>query len=225
MIWAQQPCERWELNHQSVASQCSERSYLLHIYHICPLVWKFWLRFLLLASPVVPSNMFRPGFMILSLNIRQLASCNPCSWYSYFYSTPSTKGVESTRGNSVSLSVCLSVRNHYFLLRIFNNLMIQTMQTIYFLKAHHAGNQYRPVLTQYHRVPTSTALYWPSIQWFDGLDHVNQIFSKSISHWQPVPPCLDPVSPNTDQYHPILTQYHQVTTSTTLYPAPPSTNK
>ena len=91
------------------------------------------------------------------------------------------------------------------------------MQTIYFLKAHHAGNQYRPVLTQYHRVPTSTALYWPSIQWFDGLDHVNQIFSVSTSHWQPVPLCFDPVSPNTDQYHPILTQYHQVTTSTALY--------
>ena len=32
--------------------------------------------------------------------------------------------------------------------------MVQTMQTIYFLKAHH---QYRPVLTQYHRVPTNTA--------------------------------------------------------------------
>ena len=91
------------------------------------------------------------------------------------------------------------------------------MQTIYFLKAHHAGNQYRPVLTQYHRVPTSTALYWPSIQWFDGSDHENQIFSVSTSHWQPVPLCFDPVSPNTDQYHPILTQYHQVTTSTALY--------
>ena len=81
------------------------------------------------------------------------------------------------------------------------------MQTIYFLKAHHAGIHYCPVLTRYHKVPTSTALYWPSIQWFDGLDHVNQIFSKSISHWQSVRPCLDPVSPNTDQYH-------QVTTST-----------
>ena len=100
------------------------------------------------------------------------------------------------------------------------------MQTIYFLKAHHAGNQYRPVLTQYHRVPTSTALYWPSIQWFDGLDHVNQIFSESISHWQPVPPWFDPVSPSTDQHHPILTQYHQVTTSTALHrPSTKSTNQ
>ena len=114
------------------------------------------------------------------------------------------------------------------------------MQPIYFLKAHHAGNQYRPVLTQYHRVPTSTALYWPSIQWFDGLDHVNQIFSESISHWQPVPPWLDPVSTNTDQYHPILTQYHQLITSAALYqpsrikyqqvvpstdPVPPNTNQ
>ena len=88
------------------------------------------------------------------------------------------------------------------------------MQIIYFLKAYHAGNQYRPVLTQYYRVPTSTALYWPSIQWFDGLDHVNQIFSESISHWQPVPPCSNPVLPNTNQYRSILTQYHQLTTNT-----------
>ena len=138
------------------------------------------------------------------------------------------------------VSVCVSIRNHVFLFQIFNNLMIYTMQTIYFLKAHHAGNQYRPVLTQYHRVPTSTALYWPSIQWFDGLDHINQIFSESISHWQPEPPWFDPVSPSTDQYHPILTQYHQVTTSSALHrpstikyqsvppntdPVPPSTNK
>ena len=100
------------------------------------------------------------------------------------------------------------------------------MQTIHFLKAHHAGNQYRPVLAQYHWVPTSTALYWPSIQWFDGLDHVNQIFSESISHWQPVPPWFDPVSPSTDQHHPILTQYHQVTTSTALHrPSTKSTNQ
>ena len=48
---------------------------------------------------------------------------------------------------SVCLSVCLSVRNHFFLLQIFNNLMIYTMQTIHFLKARHAGNRYRPVLT------------------------------------------------------------------------------
>ena len=67
-----------------------------------------------------------------------------------FYSAPSTEGVECTRGNSVCVSVCLFVRNHFFLFRIFNDLMVQTMQTIYFLKAHHAGNQYRPVLAQYH---------------------------------------------------------------------------
>ena len=30
-----------------------------------------------------------------------------------FYSTPSTEGVESTRGNSVRLSVCLFVRHHF----------------------------------------------------------------------------------------------------------------
>ena len=81
------------------------------------------------------------------------------------------------------------------------------MQTIYFLKVRHVGNQYRPVLTQYHWVSTSTALYWPSIQWFDGLDHANHIFSESSSCWQPVPPCSDPVPPSTNQYHPLLTQY------------------
>ena len=114
------------------------------------------------------------------------------------------------------------------------------MQNIYFLKVYHAGNQYRPVLTQYYRVPTSTALYWPSIQWFEGLDQVNKIFFETISHWQPVPPYFDPVSASTDQYHPLLTQYHQETTSVALYPPstikyqseppntdpfPPSTNK
>ena len=41
-----------------------------------------------------------------------------------FYSTPSTEGVESTRGNSVCLCVCLFVRNHFFILWILNNLMI-----------------------------------------------------------------------------------------------------
>ena len=114
------------------------------------------------------------------------------------------------------------------------------MQTIYFLKTQHAGNQYRPVLTQYRQVPTSTALHWPSIQWFDGLDHVNQMFSESILHWHPAAPCFDQLSPSTEQYHPILTQYHQDTTSAALYrpstikyqslrpntdPVPPSTNK
>ena len=62
------------------------------------------------------------------------------------------------------------------------------MQTIYFLKAYHAGNQYRSVLTHYHRVLFSTVLYWPSIQWFD-----------------------------TNQYRLILTQFLQVPTSSALY--------
>ena len=86
------------------------------------------------------------------------------------------------------------------------------MQTIYFLKAHHTGNQYCPVLTQYHRVPASTALYWRSIQRFDGIDHANHIFSESISHWQAVLPCSDPEPPSADQYHPLLIQCHQIPT-------------
>ena len=46
-------------------------------------------------------------------------------------------------------------------------------------------NQYRPILTQYHQVPTSTTFYWPS----------------TIKH-RPVPPGTDPVpsyqTPNMD---------------------------
>ena len=51
------------------------------------------------------------------------------------------------------------------------------------------------------------------IQYFDASDHVNHIFSESLSHWKPVPHCSDPVLSSTDQYRPVLTQYHQVTTS------------
>ena len=49
----------------------------------------------------------------------------PPVWeFSHFYSTPSTERVESTRGNSVCLCVCVFVRNHFFLLWIFNDLMV-----------------------------------------------------------------------------------------------------
>ena len=84
-----------------------------------------------------------------------------------FYSTPSTEGVESTRGNSVCGSVCGFV------------------------------------------CPSSL---FPSsnIQWFDGLDHANHIFSESSSCWQPVPPCSDPVTPSTNQYRPLLTKYSMI---------------
>ena len=40
-----------------------------------------------------------------------------------FYSTPSTEGVEVYK-RKFCLCVCRFVRNHFFLLRIFNNLMI-----------------------------------------------------------------------------------------------------
>ena len=77
------------------------------------------------------------------------------------------------------------------------------------------ANQYRPILTQYHQLPTSTALYWPS-----------------ATQYQSVPPFTDPVPPNTNQYRPLLTQYHQLPTSTALYwpsnikyqPVPPFTD-
>ena len=61
-------------------------------------------------------------------------------------------------------------------------------------------NQYHLPLTQYHRVPTNTALYW-----------------HSTIIYQPVPFYTDPVLQSTNQYRPILTQYHQVLTSTTFY--------
>ena len=61
-------------------------------------------------------------------------------------------------------------------------------------------NKYRPILTQYHHVSTSTAFYWPS-----------------TIMYQPVPPFTDPIPSYINQYHSILTQYHQVSTSTNLF--------
>ena len=39
--------------------------------------------------------------------------------------------------------------------------------------------------------------------------YVNHMFSESISHWQPVPPCSDPAPPSTDR--PLMAKYNQVT--------------
>ena len=61
-------------------------------------------------------------------------------------------------------------------------------------------SHYRPILTQFHQVPTSTAPYWPS----------------TTKH-QPLLPNTDPAPPSTNQYYPILTQYHQLPASTALY--------
>ena len=61
-------------------------------------------------------------------------------------------------------------------------------------------NQHRLLVTQYHQVPTSTPLYWPS-----------------TIIYQPLPPYTAPVPPSTNQYRPTLTQYHQEPTSTALY--------
>ena len=67
----------------------------------------------------------------------------------------------------------------------------------------------RPLLQKGSSLSVCPSLLFPSsnIQWFDGLDHANHIFSESSSCWQPVPPCSDPVPPSTNQYHPLLTQY------------------
>ena len=72
-------------------------------------------------------NIEREHFLWVNL-IKGLVNFLKHTWkqlsFLCFYSTPSTEGVESTRGNSVCLSVCLFVRNHFFFLQIFNNLMI-----------------------------------------------------------------------------------------------------
>ena len=64
---------------------------------------------------------------------------------------------------------------------------------------YHQSDHYRPTVDQYHQVPTSTTLYWPS-----------------TTKYQPVPPCTDPVLPSANQYHHILAQYYQVLTSYAL---------
>ena len=53
-----------------------------------------------------------------------------------------------------------------------------------------------PILTQFHLIPSSTKLYWPS-----------------TTKYQPVPPHTDPAPPNTNHYRLLLTQYYHVSTS------------
>ena len=91
------------------------------------------------------------------------------------------------------------------------------MYTIYFLKAYHTGTQSCPVLTQYHQVPTSTALYWPRttkcrslltkynqvpiiIAQYDQVPTSTAYYWPSTSKHQQLLPSTDPVSPSTDQY-------------------------
>ena len=59
---------------------------------------------------------------------------------------------------------------------------------------------YRLLLTQYHQVPTSTAIYWPC-----------------TTKCQAVPAHTDLVLPSTSQYRCILTKYHQVPIGITLW--------
>ena len=58
---------------------------------------------------------------------------------------------------------------------------------------------YRLLLTQYHQIPTSTALYWPStIMYHPLLLHYHQVLTSIAPFWpstivyQPVPPSTDP---------------------------------
>ena len=100
------------------------------------------------------------------------------------------------------------------------------------------------VLTQFHLIPSSTKLYWPSItkyqpvpphtysvppltnQYRPILTQYHQEPNSTAFYWpsstkyRPVSPRADPVTSNINQYHPLLTQYHQVpsnTASTKLY--------
>ena len=69
-----------------------------------------------MVSPNMTSKIFSSGGGVVAL----IALIS-------FYWTPSTEGVESTRGNSVCLWIYLFVRNHCFLLRILDNLMVYSM--------------------------------------------------------------------------------------------------
>ena len=60
-----------------------------------------------------------------------------------------------------------------------------------------------PMLTQYHLIPSSAKLYWPS-----------------ATKYQPVPPPTDPLPPSTNRYRFLLTQCHHISTSTaSLWPS------
>ena len=60
--------------------------------------------------------------------------------------------------------------------------------------------QYRPVLTQYHKIPTRTAPYWLS----------TTLYLPNTIKYQPVPLHTDSVPPCTNQHHLLLTQYHHI---------------
>ena len=81
--------------------------------------------------------------------------------------------------------------------------------------------QYHVILTQYHQVPSSTALKWPGTIMYQLLlpstDPVPAPYWPSTTKCQPVPPSTEPVPLYINQYHTILTQYHQVSTSINLY--------
>ena len=85
-------------------------------------------------------------------------------WFD-FSSPPSTEGVESTRGNSVCLSVCLSVRLSVITFSFFEYSIIWWSRPC------------KPnIFWQLIVLVTSTALFWPS-----------------STEYQSVPPSTDPV--------------------------------
>ena len=92
----------------------------------------------------------------------------------------------------------------------------------------HFFNIYRhrsPILTQYHLIPSSTKLYWPSTQstnqYCPILTKYHQILTSTVFYcpiiimYQPVLLHTDPVLSYINPHCPILTKYHQVPTSTT----------
>ena len=79
-------------------------------------------------------------------------------------------------------------------------------------------------MTQYHQVPTITALYWPSTTKYQPnclkltqYHQVPTLYCSSTTKYQSVSPYTDPIPSFINQYRPILTQYQQVPTCITLY--------
>ena len=113
--------------------------------------------------------------------------------YKDFYSTPSTDGVESTRGNSV----CLSIITLSFFFWWFWPC--------------------KPYIFWKHiTLATSTTKYRPVPPYTDPVTPRNNQCRPLLTKYQPVLPHTNPVQPNTNQCHLILTQYLQVPIRTNL---------
>ena len=115
--------------------------------------------------------------------------------------------------------------------------MVTPDQISTFFNTHRHKNL---LLAQFHLIPSSTKLHWPSTKYQLVLPHKDpvppstdqyhpvctqnhHISSSTPLYWpittkyQPVPPQTDTVPSSTDQCHPLLTHYHHISTNNTLY--------